>query len=132
MNVFVITTLAYIEATSEDDPQALVRGAHVAQALHQAGVPLLAGADATLFAPRHGDGLHRELELLTKEAGLTPIEALTASTSVVTHHFGLSDRGRVAPGLRADLILVDGDPTRDITATRALREVWRRGVRQSR
>jgi hypothetical protein len=39
--------------------------------------------------------------------------------------FGLTDRGRIAPGLRADLLLVDGDPTSDITATRDIRAVWR-------
>ncbi|WP_246115532.1 hypothetical protein [Trebonia kvetii] len=37
--------------------------------------------------------------------------------------FGLPDRGRIAPGLRADLLLVDGDPLADITATRAIRAV---------
>lgn len=126
--VFVITTLAYIEALSAGDPGRTARAAQAAGALHRAGVPLLAGTDATPFSPRHGDGLHRELELLTG-AGLTPREALTASTSVPAHHFGLTDRGRIAPGQRADLVLVDGDPTRDITATRAVREVWRRGVR---
>ncbi|MEQ0564835.1 amidohydrolase family protein [Amycolatopsis sp. NEAU-NG30] len=66
------------------------------------------------------------------EAGLTNEAALAAATSVPARHFGLSDRGRIVPGLRADLLLVDGDPTSDITATRSITEVWRRGVRQSR
>ncbi|GAA4104698.1 amidohydrolase family protein [Actinomadura miaoliensis] len=130
-DVFVITTLAYIEVVGENDPGRAQRAKRVAGALHRAGVPLLAGTDATPFAPGHGDGLHRELELLTG-AGLTPLEALTASTSVTADRFGLTDRGRVAPGLRADLVLVEGDPTRDITATRDIRDVWRCGVRQSR
>lgn len=95
------------------------------------GVPLLAGTDATPFAPLHGESLHRELVLLT-EAGLTNEEALAAATSVPARHFGLDDRGRIAPGLRADLVLVDGDPTHDITATSAIADVWRRGVRQVR
>ncbi|MEV6028666.1 amidohydrolase family protein [Streptomyces sp. NPDC052036] len=95
-------------------------------AMHRAGVPLLAGSDAIpVFG--HGIGLHRELELLV-EAGLTPAQALAAATSVPAACVGLTDRGRIATGLRADLLLVDGDPTRDIAATRALRAVWRAGV----
>lgn len=100
--------------------------------LHRAGVQLLAGTDANNAPGRacpvvHGAALHRELELLVV-AGLTPSEALTAATASPARHFGLHDRGRIAPGLRADLILVEGDPTRDITATRAIRRIWRRGV----
>jgi cytosine/adenosine deaminase-related metal-dependent hydrolase len=46
--------------------------------------------------------------------------------------FGLVDRGRIAKGARADLVLVEGDPTRDIRATRAIVAVWKLGVRVSR
>ncbi|MFP5071095.1 amidohydrolase family protein [Pseudonocardia nantongensis] len=67
--------------------------------------------------------LHRELELLVA-AGYTPLEALRATTALPARWFGLDDRGRIAPGLRADLLLVDGDPTVDLTATRAVRRVW--------
>lgn len=100
--------------------------------LHAAGVTLVAGTDANNAPGRacpvvHGAALHRELELLVA-AGLTPVEALRAATSVPARLFGLSDRGRIAPGLRADLLLVEGDPTTDITATRAIRRIWRRGV----
>jgi len=62
-------------------------------------------------------------------AGLTPVEALRAATSVPVRRFGLADRGRVAPGVRADLLLVDGDPTTDIADTLSVRDVWRRGTR---
>ncbi|QYN40920.1 amidohydrolase family protein [Pseudonocardia sp. DSM 110487] len=47
-------------------------------------------------------------------------------------HFGLTDRGRIAPGMRADLVLVSGDPTTDIRATAAIVDVWRRGARLER
>ncbi|MEU6737894.1 amidohydrolase family protein [Streptosporangium sandarakinum] len=128
----------HARVAGDRDPDALpvysegVAGAlHAARALHRAGVPLLAGTDATPFAPLHGAGMHREMVLLT-EAGLTPEETLAAATAVPARWFGLTDRGRIAPGLRADLVLVEGDPTGDITATRAVIDVWRRGVRQSR
>ncbi|WP_405614791.1 amidohydrolase family protein [Streptomyces sp. NBC_01508] len=125
--VFVVSTLVYIESLGGDDTRRVANAAYVASALHRAGVPVLAGTDANPYAPAHGDGLHRELELLTR-AGLSPSKALAAGTAVPARHFGLSDRGRIAPGLRADLLLVEGDPTRDIAATRAIVAVWRRGV----
>ncbi|MFI2286283.1 amidohydrolase family protein [Streptomyces niveus] len=129
--VFVISTLVYVESLVGADTPRSTNAAYVAKALHRAGVPLLAGTDANPYAPLHGDGLHRELELLTR-AGLTPPQALAATTSAPARHFGLSDRGRIAPGLRADLVLVEGDPTQDITATREIAAIWRRGERLSR
>ncbi|WP_297621614.1 amidohydrolase family protein [Nocardia sp.] len=101
-------------------------------ALHAAGVPVLAGSDSNdqvgvPFQPEHGAALHRELELLVA-AGLTPAEALRAATSLPAKHFGLTDRGVIMPGARADLVLVDGDPLADISATRAITRVWCAGV----
>lgn len=95
--------------------------------LHAAGVPILAGTDAANPGTAYGAAMHRELELLV-EAGLSPAEALAAATSVPARIFGLDDRGRIEPGLRADLVLVDGDPTREITATRAIVGVWKSGT----
>lgn len=99
--------------------------------LHAAGVPLLAGTDAGNPGTTHGASEHGELDLLVR-AGLTPVEALRAATSVPAQRFGLSDRGRIAPGLRADLLLVDGDPSTDITATRAIRTIWKNGYALNR
>ena len=75
--------------------------------------------------------MHGERELLV-EAGLPPREARAAATAAPARVFGLADRGRIAPGLRADLLLVAGDPTADITATRDIAAVWKRGVRFDR
>jgi imidazolonepropionase-like amidohydrolase len=104
--------------------------ATVAQ-LHAAGVPILASTDAPNPGTLHGASLHDELELLVR-AGLTPVQALAAATSVPARAFGLDDRGALEPGKRADLVLVRGDPTRDITATRAIVGVWKQGVRLDR
>ena len=95
--------------------------------LKAAGARILAGTDAPNPGTTHGASMHRELELLV-QAGLTPVEALTAATSTPAAAFSLADRGRIAPGLRADLLLVDGDPTTDITATRAIAGIWKGGV----
>lgn len=95
--------------------------------LRDAGVTLLAGTDAASPGTAHGASLHDELDLLVR-AGLTPGEALTAATRAPAAAFPtIADRGRLAPGLQADLLLVEGDPEVDVTATRAIRGVWRRG-----
>lgn len=97
-----------------------------AAALHQAGVPLLAGSDAPNPGTAFGLTLLSELALLV-EVGLTPMEALTAATAAPADLFALPDRGRIIPGARADLLLVDGDPTTDIDAVFDLIAVWRNG-----
>ena len=99
----------------------------------RAGVVILAGTDSNddLTAPcqiAHGESLHEELERMV-DAGLAPAEALRGATSLAADTFGLTDRGVIAPGRRADLVLVDGDPTRDISATRNIRGVWIGGCR---
>ena len=98
--------------------------------LHRAGVPILAGTDAPLRTA-YGLSMHRELELLVT-AGLSPVEALSAATALPARCFHLTDRGRIAVGLRADLLLVNGNPTADITRTRAIAAVWRAGTRLDR
>jgi len=65
-------------------------------------------------------------------SGLSPVEALAAATSETAHAFGLRDRGRIAAGKRADLVLVNGDATFDIKATRDIVGVWKSGARVSR
>ncbi|MDL9946766.1 amidohydrolase family protein [Gordonia sp. ABSL11-1] len=96
--------------------------------LHAAGVAILAGTDANSdpAAPNtieHGAGMHEELALLV-DAGLSPAEALLTATAAAADTFRLSDRGRIREGLRADLLLVDGDPTRNILDTQNIRGVW--------
>jgi imidazolonepropionase-like amidohydrolase len=102
------------------------------RALRDEGVDILAGCDVSDPIPilgglAHGASLHHELQLLVT-AGLTPIEALCAATSTPARCFGLIDRGRIAPGALADLLLVDGDPLINIADTLAIRTVWHRGV----
>jgi imidazolonepropionase-like amidohydrolase len=101
------------------------------RALRRAGVPVLAGSDAPSPGLAHGVSLHRELELLVL-SGLTPSEALASATSEPARAFGFHDRGRIAAGLRADLLLVNGDPTVDIRATRDIVGVWKLGVQYTR
>jgi imidazolonepropionase-like amidohydrolase len=95
--------------------------------LVDAGVTILAGTDAPNPGTVFGASLHRELELLGR-CGITPAQALNAATAAPARVFNLADRGHTAPGQRADLMLVSGDPLTDITATRAIERIWRAGV----
>lgn len=104
---------------------AFLKAAHpfqlrLAKALSDAGVPLMTGTDAATIGPVAGVSVHQELEELVA-AGLTPFQALRASTTAPAAYFHRpGERGTVAPGQRADLILVEGDPLKDVRATRAL------------
>lgn len=89
-----------------------------------AGVTICAGGDVGVFA--HGDNV-RELELMV-EYGMPPLAVARAVTSVNARVFALTDRGRVAPGLLADLVGVRGDPTADIGALRRVAFVMKGGV----
>ncbi len=115
----------------EPDPESMAAILADVGALHAAGVPILAGSDAPNPGTTHGASIHRELELLVR-AGLTPTEALHAATAGPTDTFGLGDRGRIAPGLKADLVLVHGDATADVRATRDIAAIWKDGVRFER
>lgn len=94
-------------------------------------VPILAGTDAPIPGTTFGASLHGELENYVK-LGMTPLHALMSATSVPAHYFHLTDRGFIRTGQRADLLLVDGDPTRDILATRRIAVIFKKGVRVER
>lgn len=125
--------LATIQASFNRYPQGKLSDVLASvKALHDAGVDVIVGTDASVAVPflgglAHGASVHHELQLLV-QAGLTPTEALTAATSTTARRFGLTDRGRIAAGLRADLLLVDGDPTTTISDTLSIRAVWRNGT----
>lgn len=101
--------------------------------LKKAGVIILAGTDAnndenSVSIVKHGESLHREFELLVK-SGLNTVEVLESATSLPAKLLGLTDRGVIKEGKRADLVMVEGDPIKDITSTRNIKGVWIKGNR---
>jgi hypothetical protein len=91
--------------------------------MHKAGVPIVAGTDGS------GLELVRELELYVQDSGFTPAEALAAATIVPARLVGADSRtGSIAVGKAADLVLVDGDPSRTIGDLRHTRWVMMDGM----
>jgi len=95
--------------------------------LRDAGAIILAGTDASNKGTAYGASLHEELEILVR-SGLSPAQSLSAATSAAARTWRFTDRGRIASGLRGDLLLVNGDPTSDIGSTRDIAMVWLAGV----
>lgn len=110
---------------SAPDPDVIKAKQRAFSAALAAGVTICNGSDAGVFA--HGDNA-RELELLV-EYGMSPVDALRSATSVDARVLGLENQiGKIQQGLRADIIAVTGDPTKNISALRTVRLVMKDGV----
>lgn len=96
--------------------------------LHRAGVELLVGTDAPFHFTPPGFSFHQELELLV-ESGVPPAAVLVAATRNNARAVGLSSEiGTIAPGWRADLVVLDANPLEDIRHSRRIFAVVRGGI----
>jgi imidazolonepropionase-like amidohydrolase len=109
--------------TAQDTALAKLRwpvARQIVSAMHEAGVAILAGTDSPMPGVYPGYSLHEELTLLVA-SGLTPREALRSATLAPAQFLGIADTsGSVAVGKRADLVLLDADPAKDIRNTRRI------------
>ncbi len=110
---------------SEPEPARIQQKRASVKAAREAGVTFAFGGDVGVFP--HGENA-LELELLVNEYGFTPLEVLRQATSGNAAIFHLPDRGALKPGLLADLVAVEGDPTRDIAAVRRVQLVIKGGT----
>lgn len=124
-------SISNLERTFPHKSGDLKNAEEAAKELEAQHTPILAGTDAPNPGTAHGVSLHGELELLV-QSGLTPTQALASATSVPASAFHLDDRGRIAPGKRADLLLVDGNPTVQISDINNIVAVWKLGVKDDR
>ncbi|MDH5760294.1 MAG: amidohydrolase family protein [Gemmatimonadota bacterium] len=108
----------------EAPPERILRKRKSFEAALTSGVEICFGGDVGVYA--HGDNV-RELELMV-EYGMTPLATLQTATSGNARIFGLDDRGWVRPGLLADLVAVEGDPSTSIAALREVVLVMKGGT----
>jgi imidazolonepropionase-like amidohydrolase len=94
--------------------------------MNKGGVLVLVGSDANL-SPYIPANPPFGLELLVA-AGVSPVDAIRGATSLAASTYRLYDRGCIATGLRADLVLLSADPTVDIRNSRSIKTVWINGI----
>jgi imidazolonepropionase-like amidohydrolase len=107
----------------EPAPESVEENRRSFQLAMKAGVPICMGGDVGVFA--HGQNW-LEMEAM-QHAGMPAAQVLVAATSGNARIFHLADRGSIKPGLLADLVAVDGDPSRDVAAVEHVRFVMKGG-----
>jgi len=107
------------ESQRKKAEQSALRLWHINQSIFAAFPHYLAATGASAFGTMAGISMHTELEMLVR-LGLSPREALAAATNNYAIQFGWNELGQVAPGRRADILVVDGDPTTNIWNARRI------------
>lgn len=133
-DVFVSPTLGIFEkrlgspGNTESDVRAFANMLKFVGMCHAVGAKIVVGSHTHASFAKRGTAYQHEMELLVK-AGMSPMEVLTAATMNNARFFGTEDRlGSIEAGKLADLVLVAGNPTKDISAMRNVRHVMLNGT----
>ncbi|MFI5128774.1 MAG: amidohydrolase family protein [Chitinophagales bacterium] len=109
----------------DPDPERLVQKKKSFATAVKLGVTICMGGDVGVYA--HGDNA-REMELMV-DYGMKPLDVLRSTTSINADEFGYGDKiGRIRKGLLADMVAVEGDPSKDIKDIRKIRLVIKNGI----
>jgi imidazolonepropionase-like amidohydrolase len=94
----------------------IAESAHMIQAAYEAGVPVLCGTETGFSLTPYGEWHYREMEIFIRDIGFTPDQAIRAATSECARTIGLDGKvGAIEPGRLADILVVNGDPSKDVT-----------------
>ncbi|WP_296386430.1 amidohydrolase family protein [Winogradskyella sp.] len=124
----LLTTFKVFKSMGSESEQFLYKEQLLSEVkkMYEVGIPILAGTDPPNAGINYGTDLYKELELIGK-SGMPTIEVLKAATSNITTAFGLKRTGFIKVGFSADLILVEGDPTKNIKDLNNSKTIWKRG-----
>ncbi len=124
----LLTTIKFFESIGSGAEKFLTKNQLLSEVkkMYDAGIPILAGTDPPNAGINYGSDLYKELELI-RETGMPILEVLKSGTSNITKAFGLENTGFIKVGYIADLILVDGDPTKDIQDINNSKTIWKKG-----
>jgi hypothetical protein len=118
-----MVTQRYLEESQRKKAdQSALRLWRINQTIFSAYPHYLAASGAPVFGSMPGISVHTELEMLVR-LGLSPREALAAATNNYSLQFGWSELGQIAPGRRADILVIDGDPTQNIWNVRRISDL---------
>lgn len=114
---------------AQNQPQNYTNSKGSVKAMYDANVPILVGTDCDDERPfvKYEGSLQAEMQLLVA-AGMTEIDVLKGATSLPAKYFNLTDRGVIAVGKRADMVLLDGNPLSNISKTGEIVKVWINGI----
>jgi imidazolonepropionase-like amidohydrolase len=123
-----LTTIKFFESIGSGAEEFLTKNQLLSEVkkMYDAGIPILAGTDPPNAGINYGTDIYKELELI-RETGIPILEVLKSGTSNITKAFGLENTGFIKVGYIADLILIDGDPTKDIKNIGNINTVWKKG-----